>query len=91
MFCTFHASHSTEDIYTFSFKDENARAIVFLEVFVKVEEIKYKSDQKLMDLFSVVLESVLNISLADANEENILLPFWEFKDSPVCTFSSSVT
>lgn len=74
MFCTFHASHSTEDIYTLSFKDEIARAIVFLEVFVKVEGMKYKSDQNFMDLFSVVLESVLNILIADCNEENISLP-----------------
>lgn len=56
MFC-----HTGEDIYTLSFQDENARAIVFLEIFVKVEGMKYKSDPKLMDFFSVVLESVLNI------------------------------
>lgn len=90
MFCTFHARHSVEDIHVLSFKAENARAVVFLEVFVKVEGVKHKSGHKLMDLFFSGSRKCSEYLIADANEENISLTSLEFQHLPVCTFGSLI-
>lgn len=94
MLYKFYASHSRKNIYILSFKEENIRAIVLFEVLGKVKGMNYKSDTKKKKkrwIYFQCFWKELWISNQLMQKGNHSFSFWEFQDSPVCTFRSPVT